>query len=229
MVVVPYSDRLVLMGKYLQQLIMESLGKELDLDGKVVHQGLTVYGNKGGTDAHAYIQQLNDGCDDFFVTFIEPLKDAQHVDIGGGLTMGDYLHGFKEGLVNALRGKGRQVIEITIEDVNARSVGMLIALYERAVAFYAELIHINAFHQPGVQAYKLASKHVNDINLKLQNWIAKNKGEMTAQAIAEAAGLADAAREVSGLLAKFAANEREFEGHGVKREFRDGDWIYVVG
>ena len=36
-------------------------------------------------------------------------------------------------------------------------VGMLIALYERAVAAYAELIHINAFHQPGVQAGKLAA------------------------------------------------------------------------
>ena len=38
MVVLPYKDRLELFSKYLQQLIMESLGKELDLDGKVVNQ-----------------------------------------------------------------------------------------------------------------------------------------------------------------------------------------------
>lgn len=229
MVVVPYSDRLVLLGKYLQQLVMESLGKELDLDGKVVHQGLTVYGNKGGADAHAYIQQLNDGRDDFFVTFVEPLRDAEQVPVGDGLTMGDYLHGFKEGLANALRGKGRQVIEIVVDDINARSLGMLVALYERAVAVYAELIHINAFHQPGVQAYKLASQGVNEINLKLQKWLAANKGELTAAQVAEAAGLGGSPREVSGLLAKFAANGREFGGHTVRRDFRGGDWRYMIG
>jgi glucose-6-phosphate isomerase len=228
MVVVPYSDRLVLLGKYLQQLVMESLGKELDLDGKVVHQGLTVYGNKGGTDAHAYIQQLNDGRDDFFVTFIEPLRDAEEIVIGDGLLMGDYLHGFKQGLVNALRGKGRQVIDLAVDDVGPRSLGMLIALYERAVAFYAELIHVNAFHQPGVQAYKLASTEVNDVNRKLQSWLAANKVEARAGEIAAAAGLSGAGREVAGVLARFAVNGREFEGHAVRREFRNGDWIYVV-
>ena len=76
MVIVPYSDRLILLSRYFQQLVMESLGKETDLDGKTVHQGLNVFGNKGGTDAHAFIQQLNDGRDDFFITFIEVLEDA---------------------------------------------------------------------------------------------------------------------------------------------------------
>ncbi len=39
MVILPYKDRLVLFSKYLQQLVMESLGKERDLAGNVVHQG----------------------------------------------------------------------------------------------------------------------------------------------------------------------------------------------
>lgn len=38
MVVLPYKDRLHLFSKYLQQLIMESLGKERDLAGAVVNQ-----------------------------------------------------------------------------------------------------------------------------------------------------------------------------------------------
>ncbi|CAK8537428.1 unnamed protein product [Lathyrus sativus] len=50
---------------------MESLGKEYDLDGNRVNQGLSVYGNKGSTDQHAYIQQLRDGVHNFFATFIE--------------------------------------------------------------------------------------------------------------------------------------------------------------
>ena len=45
MVVLPYKDRLTLFSRYLQQLVMESLGKEKDLDGRTVHQGIAVYGS----------------------------------------------------------------------------------------------------------------------------------------------------------------------------------------
>src|SRR5690606_39693049 len=75
MVILPYKDRLLLFSRYLQQLVMESLGKEFDLEGKVVNQGIAVYGNKGSTDQHAYVQQLREGVNNFFVTFIEVLKD----------------------------------------------------------------------------------------------------------------------------------------------------------
>ena len=75
MVILPYKDRLMLFSKYLQQLVMESLGKERDLEGNIVHQGIAVYGNKGSTDQHAYVQQLRDGVLNFFVTFIEVRQD----------------------------------------------------------------------------------------------------------------------------------------------------------
>ena len=75
MVVLPYKDRLLLFSRYLQQLVMESLGKEFDLEGNVVNQGIAVYGNKGSTDQHAYVQQLREGVNNFFVTFIEVLQD----------------------------------------------------------------------------------------------------------------------------------------------------------
>src|ERR1043165_2536194 len=71
MVVLPYKDRLLLFSRYLQQLVMESLGKEHDLDGNTVNQGIAVYGNKGSTDQHAYVQQLRDGVNNFFATFIQ--------------------------------------------------------------------------------------------------------------------------------------------------------------
>ena len=79
MVVLPYRDRLEVFSRYLQQLVMESLGKRLDREGRVVHQGLAVYGNKGSTDQHAYVQQLRDGLDNFFVTFIEVLEDPEEI------------------------------------------------------------------------------------------------------------------------------------------------------
>ena len=69
MVILPYKDRLALFARYLQQLVMESLGKEKNLKGETVHQGIAVYGNKGSTDQHAYVQQLRDGVNNFFRGF----------------------------------------------------------------------------------------------------------------------------------------------------------------
>src|SRR5213083_2694449 len=104
MVILPYKDRLALFAKYLQQLVMESLGKEKDLDGNIAHQGITVYGNKGSTDQHAYVQQLRDGVLNFFITFIEVRKDrsAERFEVEDDVTSGDYLHGFLRGTRSAL-------------------------------------------------------------------------------------------------------------------------------
>ncbi|MFA7230548.1 MAG: hypothetical protein WC071_04705 [Victivallaceae bacterium] len=207
MVIVPYSDRLVLLSRYFQQLVMESLGKELDLNGKVVHQGLNVFGNKGGTDAHAFIQQLNDGRDDFFVTFIEVLKDAMILPIDDKSSMGTYLHGFQEGLAAALLNKGRQAINIKISEVSPFNLGMIIALYERAVAVYAEFINVNAFHQPGVQAYKLAAKGILDLRTKMMEKLCElDEFTGTAAELAEVIEMKDDEIEIAGLLDKASLN-----------------------
>ncbi|HEY0094033.1 MAG TPA: glucose-6-phosphate isomerase, partial [Archangium sp.] len=110
MVILPYKDRLMLLSKYLQQLVMESLGKERDLDGKVVNQGIAVYGNKGATDQHAYVQQLREGVNNFFATFVEVLKDreGESMQVEPDITSGDYLLGFMLGTRRALFEKGRE-------------------------------------------------------------------------------------------------------------------------
>ncbi|MEY4916253.1 MAG: hypothetical protein RL616_166 [Verrucomicrobiota bacterium] len=178
MVVIPYKDRLELFSKYLQQLIMESLGKELDRNQKVVNQGITVLGNKGATDQHSYIQQLRDGLNDYFATFIEVLVDQQSkkIDVDPGITSGDYLHGFYLGTRQALAENGRESISITIGVVNTKSIGILIALFERAVGFYASIININAYHQPGVEAGKKAAGNVILIQNKITDLFSKNPG-----------------------------------------------------
>jgi glucose-6-phosphate isomerase len=168
MVILPYKDRLLLFGRYLQQLIMESLGKQYDLDGKLVEQGITVYGNKGSTDQHAYVQQLREGVNNFFVTFIRVLEDGgDALEIEPGVRTGDYLHGFLLGTRQALTENGRESIMITVPRVDARTVGALIALYERATGFYASLVRINAYHQPGVEAGKKAAAALLDLQKRL--------------------------------------------------------------
>lgn len=158
MVILPYKDRLLLLSRYLQQLIMESLGKQYDLDGRVVEQGIAVYGNKGSTDQHAYVQQLREGVNNFFVTFIRVLEDGgDPLELEEGVRTGDYLDGFLLGTREALAENGRKSLMITVSRLDARAVGALIALYERAVGFYASLVNINAYHQPGVEAGKKAA------------------------------------------------------------------------
>ncbi len=187
MVILPYKDRLTLFSKYLQQLVMESLGKEKDLDGKVVHQGIAVYGNKGSTDQHAYVQQLRDGILNFFVTFIEVRKDRhdRRFEVEDGITSGDYLQGFLRGTRSALYESGRESITMTIPEVNAFNVGMLIALYERAVGFYGSLVNINAYDQPGVEAGKKAATKLLRLQKQVREKLADGAGK-TAEEIARA-------------------------------------------
>ena len=159
MVVLPYKDSLVLFSKYLQQLVMESIGKEHDLDGKVVNQGIAVYGNKGSTDQHAYVQQLRDGVNNFFVSFIEVRKgrSGHSIEVEPGTTTADYLQGFFRGTRKALHESGRKSLTISIPEVTPFQLGLLIALFERTVSFYASLVNVNAYHQPGVEAGKKAA------------------------------------------------------------------------
>ena len=160
----PYTDRLLLLSRYLQQLVMESLGKRLDRDGNRVDQGIAVYGNKGSTDQHAYVQQLRDGVNNFFVTFIHVLEAGHDtVEVEPNTTAGDYLNGFQIGTREALFGNDRQSMTLTVGQVDARPIGVLIALFERAVGFYGSLVTINAYHQPGVEAGKKAAAAVLDL------------------------------------------------------------------
>lgn len=54
-----------------------------------------------------------------------------------------------QGTRSALYANNRESITVTVQEVTPRSVGALIALYERAVGIYASLTNINAYHQPG--------------------------------------------------------------------------------
>ena len=206
MVVLPYKDRLELMSRYLQQLVMESLGKERDLDGNVVHQGIAVYGNKGSTDQHAYVQQLRDGVANFFVTFIEVLRDRRGTDleVEPGVTTGDYLAGFLHGTRRALYESGRDSITITLDDVSPRSLGALIALFERAVGLYASLVNVNAYHQPGVEAGKKAAADVLALQRALVDALTDEPS--SPEAVAARAGRPDEAELAYKVLEHLAAN-----------------------
>ncbi len=209
MVILPYKDRLQLFSKYLQQLIMESLGKEKDLNGQIVNQGISVYGNKGSTDQHAYVQQLREGVNNFFVTFIEVLKDREgrSLMLDGKAFSGDYLNAFLQGTRRAFSEKSRESVTLTIEKIDPRSIGTLIALYERAVGFYASLININAYHQPGVEAGKKAAGLVIELQTKALAFLKKEKRKsFTAEEIGSGIGAPDEVEIIFKSLEHAVAN-----------------------
>lgn len=215
MVVLPYKDRLLLLSRYLQQLVMESLGKDLDRDGAPVSQGLTVYGNKGSTDQHAYVQQLRDGVDNFFALFVEVLRDRAGASLAvePDVTAGDYLVGFLEGTRRALADRGRRSITLTIPAADARSLGAMIALSERAVGLYASLVNVNAYHQPGVEAGKRAAAEVLAVQRLALDALRASGLSLTAEEVAERAGTDDVEAVYKAL--RHAASNPD---HGVTSE-----------
>jgi glucose-6-phosphate isomerase len=216
MVVLPYKDSLLLFSRYLQQLVMESLGKEKDLDGNTVYQGIAVYGNKGSTDQHAYVQQLREGVPNFFATLIEVLEDRKNPspEIDPGVTSGDYLSGFLQGTRQALYENQRDSITVTIPQVNPRTVGALIALYERAVGLYASLVNINAYHQPGVEAGKKAAAAILDLQKRVVDALQKEQSPVSLEEIAKKAGAAEQTEAIYIILRHLYTNQRGVVLHG---------------
>lgn len=210
MVILPYKDSLLLFSRYLQQLVMESLGKEKDLEGNTVYQGIAVYGNKGSTDQHAYVQQLREGVPNFFLTFIEVLRDrpGTSIEVEPGVTSGDYLSGLLQGTRQAIYENQRDSITVTIPEVNARQVGALIALYERAVGLYGFLVNVNAYHQPGVEAGKKAAASILELQRRVMDALQQASGPLTLGDLAAKTNAEDQVEAIYKIVRHLAANQR---------------------
>jgi glucose-6-phosphate isomerase len=127
----------------------------------------------------------------FFVTFVEVRRgrEGESLEVEEGATSGDYLQGFLRGTRKALTERGRQSITFSVGEVDERSLGALIALFERAVGFYASLVNINAYHQPGVQAGKTAAGEFLALLKRVRGEFAAAPGtELTAEEAASRLG-----------------------------------------
>jgi glucose-6-phosphate isomerase len=103
-----------------------------------------------------------------------------------------------------LSDKGRENITLSIEEVSAFTLGLLVGLFERAVGFYASLVNINAYHQPGVEAGKKAAtdflKQLSQVRVAL----AASKEPLYAAELATSLGID--AEDVFHMLTHLAAN-----------------------
>jgi glucose-6-phosphate isomerase len=166
---------------------------------------------------------LRDGLPNFFAVFIQALRSrqAESMEVEPGVTSGDYLNGFYLGTRTALFENGRESVTLTIEEVTPFTVGALIALFERAVGLYAHLIHINAYHQPGVEAGKKAAGRVLELQAKIVGALRTAKGKtFDAEELAVLAG-SDDPESVFKICQHLAANGRGVvqTGRGIAARF----------
>ena len=161
--VLPYDERLRLLPNYLQQLVMESLGKSVRHDGSPVGvDTVPVWWGGPGTDTqHSFFQALHQGtgrvpCD--FIGVIRadaPYAENHHALLSNLLAQSE---AFANGQDSddphrAYRG-GRPSTMLLLDALTPRALGALIAMYEHSVYLQSVVWDINAFDQFGVELGK---------------------------------------------------------------------------
>ncbi len=166
--VLPYDERLRLLPNYLQQLVMESLGKSARLDGAAL-SGHTVpvwWGGAGTDTQHSFFQALHQGTQVVPADFIGVVRaDHAHADNHAALLANllaqteAFANGQTSDDAHRAYAGNRPSTLILLDALTAESLGALIALYEHSVYLQAVLWGINAFDQFGVELGKqVASK-----------------------------------------------------------------------
>jgi glucose-6-phosphate isomerase len=178
--VLPYSQYLKRFPAYLQQLTMESNGKQVTIDGTEVNrQTSPVYWGEPGTNGqHSFYQLIHQGtrlvpCD--FIAFAKPLNPlGRHHDIlmanvfaqAEALAFGKTIEEVKaEGTPDWLAR--RRVFEgnrpsntILAERLTPETLGKLVALYEHYVFTQGVIWNINSFDQWGVELGKVLAQRI---------------------------------------------------------------------
>jgi glucose-6-phosphate isomerase len=178
--VLPYEHYLKRFPAYLQQLTMESIGKQVMLDGSHVtcETGPIYFGEPGTNGQHSFYQLIHQGtrlvpCD--FIAFVQPLNPigchhdmlmanvfAQTEALAFGKTRAQVkAEGTADWLVphRAFDGN-RPSNTILAEQLTPATLGKLVALYEHSVFTQAAIWQIDAFDQCGVELGKVLAQRI---------------------------------------------------------------------
>ncbi|MGI8560205.1 MAG: glucose-6-phosphate isomerase [Luteimonas sp.] len=167
--VLPYDERLALLPAYLQQLVMESLGKSVRPDGSPVDVDTVpvLWGGAGTNAQHSFFQALHQGTQVVPADFIGCVVPAHpHADNHAALLAN--LLAQAEALANGQRADdpqksypgNRPSTLMLLDALTPGSLGALLALYEHSVYAQSVLWGINAFDQWGVE---LGKRIANDL------------------------------------------------------------------
>jgi len=141
--VLPYAHRYRLLPAYLQQLEMESNGKNVDRNGKAAAYATApvLFGAEGTCSQHSFHQLLHQGTSAVPADFIDCAISRE-------------LSANATAQADALAEHGRPSSMLGLDGADARNLGRLVALYEHKVFTQGVLWNINSFDQPGVELGK---------------------------------------------------------------------------
>lgn len=166
-VMMPYAQRLKDIADWFAQLWAESLGKKADRAGNAVRVGSTPVKALGATDQHSQVQLYVEGPYDKLINFLaverysDPVTippayaDLEGVSYLGGHTFQELIQAEQQATAIALSEAGQPNITHSLPEINAFTLGQLIMMLEMQTAIAGELLNINAFDQPGVEAGKV--------------------------------------------------------------------------
>jgi len=165
-VFMPYADYLKSVSEWYIQLLAESLGKRTDRQGHPVYYGRTPIVAVGTTDMHAQTQQHQDGAKDKVVQFLR-LKDwGRDITVPdvfleepvaakfAGISLSAALEVARESNAEALAADGRFSAVFVLPKLSPFHLGELLYMLALSIAYEGELADVDAFDQPGVEAYK---------------------------------------------------------------------------
>ena len=164
-----YSESLKYFCEWYVQLWGESLGKKQR--SSAFNVGLTPIGLIGPKDQHSFLQLIMEGTRDKSVTFIKiedfqdeiiipdiTLKHLESLDSLNNLPFSKLINMQCDSVTEALLEEDIPLDSITISQVNEENMGALIYYYELLTSLVGELIDVNAYDQPGVEAGKIILK-----------------------------------------------------------------------
>ncbi len=122
------------------------------------------------------------------------------------------MSGFLQGTRSALTEGGRQNLTITFKSFNESSLGALIALFERAVSLYAELINVNAYNQPGVEAGKKAATNIINLQKQIEKLLDDGKTRTLSEINDELS--TDSTESIYLILRKLSENSYHYSMNG---------------
>jgi glucose-6-phosphate isomerase len=162
--VLPYSERLYELPRYLQQLEMESNGKSVGRDGQPVPIATTpvLFGECGTVGQHSFHQWLHQGSDIASTDFIGVVQDdlgfpAHHQALLANLAAqaGAFAFGQSRAATpQEVYPGNRPSTILTLNRLDPHHLGMLLALYEHKVFVQSVIWGLNPFDQPGVELGK---------------------------------------------------------------------------
>jgi len=192
--VMTYDQRLALLPAYLQQLVMESLGKRVKLDGSPVDADtVPVWWGGAGTDVqHSFFQALHQGTSIVPADFIGCVRNDDPYTLNHQALLANLL-AQTEALANGQDSDdphrrypgGRPSTLILLDALTPQALGALIAMYEHAVYVQSLVWGINAFDQFGVE---LGKQLANQLLPALQGESVDIADPMTREALAQLRG-----------------------------------------